>query len=168
VYTLQVTENEADGTRSTQSSGFVVPYSPEYRDLDTNTTLLDALASVTGGRGITRVDDALAHDLPAAGAPRPIWPELLALAIATLVADIGVRRLRLSAFEVRSGYYGVRRRLGYVDHRPTARKQSARLAPAAAPMVGTLGHRAETPHPVAAPSMAQQLLAARRRAERLK
>jgi Mg-chelatase subunit ChlD/uncharacterized membrane protein len=165
VYTLQVTENDADGSQSTQSSGFVVPYSPEYRDLDTNTTLLDTLASDTGGRGIVRVDDALTHDLPAAGAPRPIWPALLALAMGTLVADIACRRLRLSAFEVRGGYYGVRRRLGYVDHRPTVRKQPASSAPDPARMVG---QRAEAPDHVASTSMAQQLLAARRRAERLK
>jgi hypothetical protein len=37
VYTLQVTENK-DGIKSTQSGGFVVPYSPEYRDLSTNDT----------------------------------------------------------------------------------------------------------------------------------
>src|SRR5260370_1181692 len=79
VYTLQVTENDPDGSQSTQSSGFVVPYSPEYRDLATNDALLASLASSTGGRAIQTADEAFAHDLPAVGAPRPIWPQLLAL-----------------------------------------------------------------------------------------
>ena len=166
VYTLEVTENESDGTRSTQSSGFVVPYSPEYRELDTNSMLLDALASDTGGRSIVTVDDALRHDLPAAGAPRPIWPDLLAIAILTFVADIAVRRLRLSGFEVRRGYAGVRRRLGYVDTRPPVPKKAAG-GPLPAP-VSMATHPVEAPREVVTSSRAQQLLAARRRAERLK
>ena len=168
VYTLQVTENESDGTQSTQSSGFVVPYSPEYRDLDTNTTLLDTLASDTGGRSITTVDDALTHDLPAAGAPRPVWPYFLGLAVGILVADIGVRRLRLSAFEIRNGYASVRRRLGYVDKRPSARTRPVNRAPAPVPLVAVGGQRIDAPRQVITTSLAQQLLAARRRADRLK
>jgi hypothetical protein len=52
----------------------VVPYSPEYRDLSTNDTLLAGLADDTGGRVIQTADEAFMHDLPAVGAPRPIWP----------------------------------------------------------------------------------------------
>ena len=38
IYSLQVTQTEADGTIANQSSGFVVPYSPEYRAGGTDET----------------------------------------------------------------------------------------------------------------------------------
>lgn len=169
VYTLQVSENESDGTQSSQSSGFVVPYSPEYRDIGTNQSLLDSLVSATGGHNISSVDEALTHDLPASGAPRPIWPELLVLMCLVLLADIGVRRLRLSAFEARAGYRAVRQRLGYVDERPAPRRQPTPVPPT----TRLVGHAPveQTPRAVtsagASAPRSQQLLAAKRRVRRL-
>jgi uncharacterized membrane protein/Mg-chelatase subunit ChlD len=168
VYTLQVTENEPDGSQSSQSSGFVLPYSPEYRDLATNDELLGALASQTGGRAIQSADEAVTHDLPAVGAPRPLWPALLALLAVVLVADIGVRRLRVSAFEVRNGYHAVRERFGYGDDRRT-RIQPRAAKRARAPTLVSHGATSATqatpePRPMPGASMSQQLLAAKRRA----
>jgi hypothetical protein len=162
VYTLQVTENQSDGT---QSSGFVVPYSPEYRDTGTNDSLVSALAADTGGQTISNVGDALTHDLLSTGPPRPVWPALLVLAVAALVADIGVRRLRLSAFEVRAGYHNVRKRMGYVDERPAARGQSTRAQ--VVQRVRLIDRLVEPQRPVPTASMSQKLLAAKRRAGRL-
>jgi Mg-chelatase subunit ChlD/uncharacterized membrane protein len=161
VYTLQVTETDSDGSQASQSSGFVVPYSPEYRDLGTNTDGLAALASATGGRDLQSADQAIAHDLPAVGAPRTIWPALMALMALLLVLDIAVRRLRLSVFEVRSGYQAVRQRLGYRDEEraPSRRTPSA----PSVPLVLTTRHIAPPTHAPAA-SRSQQLLAAKRRA----
>lgn len=162
VYTLQVAENEPDGSNSTQASGFVVPYSPEYRDLTTNTDALAALASITGGQSIQSVDAALQHDLPSVGAPRPLWPWLLAFAALILVADIGVRRVRFSAFEMRVGYQAMRSRLGHTDNRPT--RVAARRVPVihATPLISSSPSTVQSPAPVT--SMSQQLLAAKRRA----
>jgi hypothetical protein len=169
VYTLQVTENDADGGQSTQSSGFVVPYSPEYRDLSTNSDFLGALASLTGGRMIQSADEALAHDLPSVGTPRPLWPALLALLVLVLVADVAVRRLRLSGFEVRAGYQAVRSRLGYLDVPEPGRRTRAVRAPVtihATPLVASAPRPAKQvdARPVAGTSLSQQLLAAKRRA----
>jgi hypothetical protein len=164
VYTLQVTETDGDGTQASQSSGFVVPYSPEYRDLSTNDRVLSDLAASTGGRVLDSADGVLAHDLPAVGAPRPIWPALLALLAVVLVADVGVRRLRLSAFEVRAGYRAARERLGYRDEVLSARRpaMAARPVPLVVSPTATPTTR-HAPTPVAAPR-SQQLLAAKRRA----
>ena len=63
---------------------------------------------------------AMVHDLPSVGAPRPLWPYLLAVAALLLVCDVAVRRVRLGAREIHGAYYGVRRRLGYVDQRESA------------------------------------------------
>jgi hypothetical protein len=162
VYTLQVTENEANGAQTTQSSGFVVPYSPEYRDLGTNDALLGTLASTTGGTIIQTPDQAFTHDLPSVGAPRSIWPALLALLAIVLVADVAVRRVRFSGLEVQSGYRQVRRRLGYIDDQPLPKKIPTFSAPS--PSV-----RAD-PVPVSfaarTSSRSSQLLAAKRRARR--
>ncbi|MBV9355791.1 MAG: VWA domain-containing protein, partial [Chloroflexi bacterium] len=52
VYAVEVNETAADGSAESQSSGYVVPYSPEYRDLGTNDTFLAGLAAQSGGRPI--------------------------------------------------------------------------------------------------------------------
>jgi hypothetical protein len=116
-YTLTVNQTNADSSISTVSGGFVVPYSPEYRVLGTNDNLLGQLARRTGGRviGIDDPSQAFVHDLPSMAAPRELWPWLLAAAALLFVLDIAVRRVRITAPELRAGYYAVRRRLGYVD-----------------------------------------------------
>jgi hypothetical protein len=115
IYSLQVNQTDTDGTIASSSGGFVVPYSPEYRAAGTNEEFLDNLADQTGGRLIHDPEQAFVHDLPAVGAPRPLWPYLLALAALIFVADVGARRIRITGPELRAGYYAVRRRLGYID-----------------------------------------------------
>ena len=121
VYTLTATQTDpTTGEQAVQSSGFVVPYSPEYGLTGTNQTLLQVIARQTGGGLISDPNDAFAHTLPSVGAPQPLWPLLLLLAAILLVGDVGVRRVRISAPEIRAGYSAIRRRLGYVDERPDA------------------------------------------------
>ena len=165
VYTLQVTENETNGRQLTQSGGFVVPYSPEYRDLTTNDALLATLASSTGGHAIQGAAEAFTHDLPAVGAARPIWPLLLALLAVVLVADVAVRRVRFSSFEVRAGYAAVRHRLGYVDELPARVPRRAQPSIKPVPLVSASpATKAAEPVREIGTSISQQLLAAKRRA----
>jgi Mg-chelatase subunit ChlD/uncharacterized membrane protein len=180
VYTLQVTESAADGSQASQAGGFVMPYSPEYRDLGTNDQLLASLAEMTGGRAVTSGEQAVTHDLPSVGAPRALWPWLLALLAVVLLADIGVRRLRLSGFEVRAGYLRVRERLGELEDAAPSRGSGwvAAQSEVAVPLVARAarsnatelsqpptpraGSRSQPAPPAATRS--QQLLAAKRRA----
>ncbi|MCB0032981.1 MAG: VWA domain-containing protein [Anaerolineales bacterium] len=77
-----------------QTSGWVLGYSPEYRQFEANPQLLDSLASLTDGRNLGEVaESAFAHTLPVESTARPIAPFLLLLATILLPFDIGVRRL---------------------------------------------------------------------------
>jgi uncharacterized membrane protein len=125
VYTLTALQTDANGEQATVSSGFIVPYSPEYGMTGTDTARLEALARRTGGRLVSDPSEAFAHTLPSVGAPRPLWPWLLLVAAMLLVADVGVRRVRISAPELRAGYGALRRRLGYIDEQPGTGSRSA-------------------------------------------
>jgi len=82
-----------------QTSGWVLGYSPEYRQFEGDPRLLNSIAELTGGRDLTAHFDegdfaaVLTHDLPAGEASRPIWPWLLTLAVLLLPFDIAVRRI---------------------------------------------------------------------------
>jgi hypothetical protein len=120
--------------------------------------------------------DAFAHTLPSVGAPQPLWPLLLFLTVILLVADVGVRRVRISAPEIRAGYSAIRRRLGYVDERPgTQTRPFIAPIPRGAETVANVGlvsglanargatGRSRTP---AVTTQSGRLLAAKRRASR--
>ena len=92
-----------------------------------------------------------------------------------LVADVGVRRVRISAPELRAGYGALRRRLGYIDERPGLATRPFVLASprrdGPVPTVGLVtalhptvgGVRSRTP---AGTTQSGRLLAAKRRASR--
>jgi hypothetical protein len=176
VYTLTATQTEADGTQAVQASGFVVPYSPEYALTSTDHSLLESLVRQTGGKLSTDPIDAFAHTLPSVGSPQPLWPLLLVIASILLVFDVGVRRVRISAPELRAGYTAVRRRLGYIDEpssSPHATSASRRRAEPVTPMVGLVAalgahnHEAGLRSRSAVPAtQSGRLLAAKRRASR--
>ncbi|MBV9582690.1 MAG: VWA domain-containing protein [Chloroflexi bacterium] len=174
VYTLTATQDDpTTGEQAVESSGFVVPYSPEYGLTDTDQSLLQSIARHTGGGVITDPGDAFAHTLPAVGAPQPLWPVLLLLAAMLLVADVGIRRVRISGPELHAGYTAVRRRLGYVDERPgsVTRTFIAPVSPGAesATRVGLVSGRARGEPgraPTPEPSTSGRLLEAKRRASR--
>jgi hypothetical protein len=177
VYTLTATQTEATGEQAVQSSGFVVPYSPEYGLTGTDHARLESLARRTGGKSIGDPSEVFAHTLPAVGAPRPLWPWLMLLTAVLLVADVGVRRVRISAPELRAGYGALRRRLGYVDERPgsaarqlTVNGHQLRDTPLAVGLVSALGaHSAAAAgrsRATASTTQSGRLLAAKRRAAR--
>jgi Ca-activated chloride channel homolog len=177
VYTLTATQTESSGEQAVQSSGFVVPYSPEYGLTGTDQTLLEGLVRRTGGKIISDPTDAFAHTLPSVGAPRPLWPLLLLIMAVLLVADVGVRRVRISAPELRAGYGAIRRRLGYLDDQPVSGVRGAVSAPHARTdaepalgLVSALGSHAQASavrsRAPAVTTQSSRLLAAKRRASR--
>lgn len=97
-YLIRVAGQAETGTTVGQTLGWVLGYSPEYRNLATNEPLLRQLAQVTGGRGLKVGEETavFAHNLPSEPATRPIWPWLTLLAVLLLPLDIGVRRLVLT------------------------------------------------------------------------
>ena len=88
------TSPENDDVAVGQTSGWVLGYSPEYAQFETNPQLLESLAELTGGRVLTdEVTAVFNHTLPSEAATRPIWPWLTLAAVLLLPFDIAVRRL---------------------------------------------------------------------------
>jgi uncharacterized membrane protein len=101
----------ADNVQGVISSGVSVPYSDEYRELRSNATTLETLASVTDGQVVSwktgadgRID--IGQTVRAAdhfrrdGLVNPrsfgaLWPALLWLAACLFLADVAVRRIAL-------------------------------------------------------------------------
>jgi uncharacterized membrane protein len=101
----------ADNVQGVISSGVSVPYSDEYRELRSNATTLETLASVTDGQVVSwksgadgrieigptvRSADHFRRD----GLVNPrsfgaLWPALLWLAACVFLADVAVRRIAL-------------------------------------------------------------------------
>ena len=101
-YFVEVLQRDAAGlVLSNQPGGYVVPYSAEYRERQTNTRLLTEVARVTGGAVLDDPLRAFAHDQRAPGQPLELWPWLLALAAILFLFDVAVRRLRMSWTDLR-------------------------------------------------------------------
>ncbi len=80
-----------------QTGGWVLGYSPEYQNFDTDPQLLQSLAQLTGGRDLGQITEAVfEHNLPSEPTTRPIWPFLLILATILLPLDVAVRRVVIS------------------------------------------------------------------------
>ena len=113
-----------------------MPYSPEYRAAGTDENFLDALAKRTGGRLIRDPEQAFVHDLPAVGAPRPLWPYVAGTGSAACSSST-LASGACGSPDLRCGprYYAVRRRLGYVDEPPLAHRPVIVQSPAGLAMV---------------------------------
>ena len=92
-YLLHVAQSAGGVVRHTTTTGLVVPYSPEYRDLGTNSATLKAIAQAGGGVLLTDLSQAFRLPLPNVTAARPIGEILLVLAILLFPIDVALRRL---------------------------------------------------------------------------
>jgi uncharacterized membrane protein len=92
-YLLHVSESAGGVVRHTTTSGLVVPYSPEYRELGTDVATLKAIAQAGGGVLLTDVSQAFRLPVPAVHAALPISEILLVLAILLFPVDVALRRL---------------------------------------------------------------------------
>jgi len=92
-YLLHVSESAGGVVRHTTTSGLVVPYSPEYRELGTDTATLKAIAQAGGGIVLADLSQAFRVPVPPVHAARPISEILLVLAILLFPIDVALRRL---------------------------------------------------------------------------
>jgi uncharacterized membrane protein len=88
-----------------QTSGWVLGYSPEYRQFEANPELLAQVAQITNGRNLAEnptpelpgdITAVFNHNLPTDQTTRPIWPWLTLLAVVLLPLDIATRRLAIT------------------------------------------------------------------------
>ncbi len=125
---------EARDSAIGQTLGWVLGYSPEYRQLEPNVFLLGQIADITGGRLFAASpsewvpESAFAHDLPVQTASRPIWPLLLLLAVVLLPIDIASRRLVVTRGDLNQLWTATFGRLGSPRAaRPVRAQEVARL-----------------------------------------
>jgi hypothetical protein len=96
-------KDETTSTGPADTLGMVVPYSPEYRTLQSNLPLLAQLADETGGK-IQSDPTKIFSDAPIwVAAVTDIGPVLLLLAALMFLADIAVRRLAIRPKALRDG-----------------------------------------------------------------
>ena len=99
-YIVTVAEQDADGGTRVSSSGFSIPYPPEYRYQATNFPLLEGIAGVTGGQRLTNPMDAL-RPVPEPGVSiSDLWLYFLMAAALMLPVDVAVRRIALPFAEM--------------------------------------------------------------------
>ncbi|MCO6438758.1 MAG: VWA domain-containing protein [Phycisphaerae bacterium] len=96
-YLANVQLYEGNTPLGTVRTGVSVPFSPEYRDLATNESVLRQVAEITGGRWLDmpgREANIFAKDRPSTEARRPAWEWVLAwLLLPAFLLDVAVRRL---------------------------------------------------------------------------
>ena len=109
----------------TQTSGWVMSYSPEYdiRQRGADLNLLQDIAELTGGQDMTE-DPGMpfVHNLTARDARTPLWPWLLLVAMLLLPLDIAVRRLIITRSDLQ------RARTALFGRIPTPEGPSERLS----------------------------------------
>ena len=118
VYALQVTQTDDAGNPvASETTGYALPYSPEYAITPANRILMERLAADTGGPVLNRPEEAWRRDTAHALQPQDVWIEALALALVVFVADVAVRRLRPEARDLRRAGGAARRLVGRLDPR---------------------------------------------------
>ncbi|HET6310577.1 MAG TPA: VWA domain-containing protein [Candidatus Nitrosotalea sp.] len=96
-YLLHVTDSVGAVVKHTNTIGLVVPYSPEYRNLGTDSATLTAIAHAGGGVLLTDVSTVYSLAIPPVHGVLPIGELLLVLAILLFPIDIALRRFVFTA-----------------------------------------------------------------------
>ncbi len=99
-YLLHLTQSAGGAVKHTSTIGLVVPYSPEYGSLGTDSNSLRQIARAGGGTLLTDLTQVYAEPLPPAQAAQAIDELLLVLAILLFPIDVALRRLIFSAKDV--------------------------------------------------------------------
>jgi uncharacterized membrane protein len=99
-YLLRVTDSVGGVAKHSNTIGLVVPYSPEYRDLGTDTATLTAIAHAGGGVLLTDLSNVYRLAVPPVHGALPIGELLLVLAILLFPIDIALRRFVITAADL--------------------------------------------------------------------
>lgn len=91
-YTVTVAARDAQGSAHLRTTGFVVPYSPELRDLTVNRAVLSQITEATGGRVLGDPKEAVAP-LRTARTAKEAWPPLAVGAIGLFMLEVTLRRI---------------------------------------------------------------------------
>lgn len=108
-YLINVRTQRGDKTTS-QVTGGVLPYSPEYSTVGVNSFLLSQIAEVSGGETIT-ADKVFSRVRIPARAPKEVWLTLLIIATCLFPIDVAIRRLMWGEEQLEDASRGLRSRL---------------------------------------------------------
>ncbi len=95
IYVVRVTLSAAGRVLHTSTAGLAIAYAPEYRFTGTDGGTLAAIARAGGGAVLSGAAPVLGAPLPVATTRQELTSALLVLALALLLVDVAVRRLRL-------------------------------------------------------------------------
>jgi hypothetical protein len=133
-YLIRITaESENGQTSMAETTGWVLGYSPEYRQAPKNSSELETLIEITSGRHLKLANDedvlkVLDHSLQSSNISRPIWSWLLILAIILLPIDVASRRLVVNKRDLKQTLQNIVDRLPSRSVLSTARSEEvARL-----------------------------------------
>lgn len=90
-YVVAVSARDASGRTRIRTTGFVVPYAPELRDLTVNRALLAQITESTGGRLLADPAAAVAPARESRSAADS-WPVFAGAALGVFIVEIAVRR----------------------------------------------------------------------------
>lgn len=93
LYLIEVSQWRNGQPVNGTTAGIVVPYSPEFRLLETDAGFLKNLARTGGGTVIDRPEQAFARNLAPVRGPVGLWRYLLLVTVILLPFDIALRRL---------------------------------------------------------------------------
>lgn len=165
-----VTIAEDDG-KSVSTSGFSVPYPPEYKLYRSNTPLLERMSKLTGGMALSKPEDAARPIANSGYSLTPLWTLLVAVAAILLPLDIAARRIAVpvgalvtqAAAAFRRGPKPVPRD-ARVDRLQKAKERAATTrATDPEPAKSAAAGSAEEPRPREGVSAATRLLEAKKR-----
>lgn len=110
-YLVQLSGEQEGRTVIQDTAGLVVPYSPEYRQDQSNPQLLMELMEITGGRQLAAPEDTFARNLSSVARAQEIALPLLLLALLLFPLDIGLRRLLLRKQDFAGAHAWIQARL---------------------------------------------------------
>jgi uncharacterized membrane protein len=171
-YVVTVAENEGN---SVATSGFSIPYPPEYKSYRANTPLLEKLSRQTGGKALVSGADAARPIVNPGVSIAQLWTWFVAFAAVLLPLDVAVRRIALPLGALVSAFTRLRfrkpkasetpnervERLNRAKQRATGRVPSAQKSPSSEDSPIASEQRA----PASGVSAATRLLEAKRRRE---
>ena len=99
-YLLSVSEMKDGQATDSQNTGAVASYSPEYKDMEPNYSLLESLAEATGGKFRPEIGDIAIHDETRVWQLQEIWRMLVFASIPLFFLDVALRRITISKEQI--------------------------------------------------------------------
>src|SRR2546423_6226436 len=99
-YIVSAADPGGEGTQRVSSSGFSLPYPPEYRSFHPNLPLVQGVASTTGGKPISNPADAFRGVRQPGHSIQELWAYFVLFAALLLPLDVASRRLAITVGEM--------------------------------------------------------------------